>query len=338
MERFLASIPEVPGIAPIAREDIAPLPVQLPQRPVRAEVPLRMKEAISQVQVTFPVEVRRVLLKCACGGHACVCLEAWLPARLCVQVQRATQSEDVYWVDLLCKVIERRLTARLRFEGGAVYNVAVSASFSREAPSREGSVRGDVAVAFSCSPGCGRELGEQVLAEVQRLQEAGPSAEEVATALAIERRAHEEDLQENSWWLQVPLLSDARAMCAASAVHDYGAANANTGRARVQMMMTSYQGPSFSKTGDAAAVFAKRVQARLDMRDKATPATCKDALRRIFCHPCRSRFTLVTTVADSLVTRAVSAVTSNLPTVIGVLATVLAAGAYLVWRSHHRRS
>ena len=104
------------------------------------------------------------------------------------------------------------------------------------------------------------------------------------------------------------------------------------------MMMTSYQGPSFSKTKDAAAVFAKRVQARLDMRANATPATCKDALRRLFCYPCRSRYTLVTTAADSLVSRAVTVVTANLPTVLGVLATVLVAGAYLVWRSHHRRS
>jgi hypothetical protein len=120
-----------------------------------------------------------------------------------MQVQRSTQSQDVYWLDLLCKIIERQLTSRLRFEGGHIYNVAVSPSFSIEVPNRPVAVRGGVSVSFSCSPGSAKALAEKVLSEMEALQEQGPSEEDIATALQIELRAHEVELQENSWWLQV---------------------------------------------------------------------------------------------------------------------------------------
>jgi hypothetical protein len=48
-----------------------------------------------------------------------------------------------------------------------------------------------------------RMAQEAVLAEVEALQEAGPSEEDIKTALAVELRAHEEAVQENTWWLDV---------------------------------------------------------------------------------------------------------------------------------------
>jgi hypothetical protein len=120
-----------------------------------------------------------------------------------VQVLRKTHSQDAHWLELLCKIFERRLTSRLRFEGGHIYNVAVSPSFSFEVPNRPVAMHGDVAVSFSCSPGSAKALAEQVLIEMETLQGEGPSEEDMATALQIELRAHEIQLQENSWWLQV---------------------------------------------------------------------------------------------------------------------------------------
>jgi hypothetical protein len=110
---------------------------------------------------------------------------------------------EYHWLNLLCKILERRLTSRLRFHEGKVYNVSVSPFFGIEAPSRRGNVRGDIAVAFSCSPGAGKELAETVVAEMEALQEDGPSREDMETALQVELRSHEEEVQENSWWLEV---------------------------------------------------------------------------------------------------------------------------------------
>ena len=58
VERYLASIPPVATPAPKAITEVTPLPFHFPSRPVRAEVALKMQEAVTQVQVTFPVEVR----------------------------------------------------------------------------------------------------------------------------------------------------------------------------------------------------------------------------------------------------------------------------------------
>jgi hypothetical protein len=106
---------------------------------------------------------------------------------------------------------------------------------------------------------------------------------------------------------------------------------------RVQMLMTCYQGQLFEKTRDAGAVFDKRTQGRLAMREAATPAAARDAARRIVVHPCRSRYTLVTTTADSFLARTLAAVQERMPTVVTVLMGVVAVGAYFMWRSRARR-
>lgn len=121
-----------------------------------------------------------------------------------VQVPFKDARMESYWLLAICKLLEHRLTKRLRFEGGAIYSVAVSPFFGHEAPSRrDAPIRGDVAVQFSCAPGAQTALARAVVAEVALLQDAGPTQEEVATALALEQRGHEVEIETNEWWLQV---------------------------------------------------------------------------------------------------------------------------------------
>ena len=87
-----------------------------------------------------------------------------------VQVERANLTAEMHWLALLCKLLERRLTARLRFDAGRVYTVSVDLFFGLEAPSRVESKRGDVAVSFTCGPGEGKALAQAVLDEMERLQ------------------------------------------------------------------------------------------------------------------------------------------------------------------------
>lgn len=87
-----------------------------------------------------------------------------------MQLRRSEQVREYHWLCLLVKLLDRRLTAKLRFAEGRVYNVDVSMFFAAEAPSRAGPVRGDLAVAFSCSPGEGAHLAAMVVDVVEALQ------------------------------------------------------------------------------------------------------------------------------------------------------------------------
>ena len=71
VEQYLASVPELEDPKPIALADVTAVPFQFPQKPTRAEVPLRMKESVTQVQVTFPAEVCNQLA--GPWSSACIC-------------------------------------------------------------------------------------------------------------------------------------------------------------------------------------------------------------------------------------------------------------------------
>jgi hypothetical protein len=62
-----------------------------------------------------------------------------------------------------------------------VYSVSASPFFGGEAPSRNGRLRGDVAVAFSCAPEDRAALVDAALGVIVGLQEEGPTAEEAET-------------------------------------------------------------------------------------------------------------------------------------------------------------
>lgn len=135
---------------------------------------LALKLLCAQVQITFPVQLG---------------------------TERA--SSEALWVSLCCKLLEQRLLRKLRFESGGVYTCAVSPFFGCEAPSWRGPLRGDIAISFSCDPAAARRLSEMAMVEVEVLQSAGPDADEVATVLNLEARSHENEVQENGYWLEV---------------------------------------------------------------------------------------------------------------------------------------
>lgn len=56
--RYLASIPPLPGAAPMRLENVRQLKINFPARPAELRVPVHMVEPCAQVQVAFPVQVR----------------------------------------------------------------------------------------------------------------------------------------------------------------------------------------------------------------------------------------------------------------------------------------
>lgn len=105
-------------------------------------------------------------------------------------------------VRLACRVLETRLLKLLRFRFGDVYSVSVSPYLGLEAPSANLPLRGDCAVSFSCDPDAAWRLVELALDELASLQADGPSAEDCATAVELERRAFELSAAENHYYLE----------------------------------------------------------------------------------------------------------------------------------------
>jgi hypothetical protein len=175
LEQYLASIPpSVEGNGPVAGrspQDVTPLPFAFPEEPVREDVKVPMIMEMTRTQITFPVEI-----------------------------ERANSREEAIWVAIVTKLVETKLMQLLRFKFGEVYTVSVSAFFGAEAPSRQGNVRGDMAINFSCAPENAGRLVDLALDEVEALQAAGPSAKEVDTVRTVLERALETQQQENSFW------------------------------------------------------------------------------------------------------------------------------------------
>eukprot|EP00854_Cymbomonas_tetramitiformis_P001382 gene1382-1985_t len=187
IERYLGGIPAqaANGPAPILPADVTPLPFGFPKGVVTDEVRMPMVEALNSTQITLPVELVR-----EAGGARYSSDEA------------SGVLADLQWLDLSTRILESRLLQLLRFKFGEVYTVQVSVFFGVEAPSRVGSVRGDVTISFSCDPSSAERLRELALDELEKLQQSGPSEHQLATALELEQRAYEVGLQENSHWLE----------------------------------------------------------------------------------------------------------------------------------------
>lgn len=131
---------------------MTPLSFEFPDRPVASDVAVDMVSPLSRASVTLPVTL-----------------------------DRSTAVAESIRLDLACRVLEARLLRALRFAGGKVYAVAASPFFGSEAPAREGALRGEVGISFSCSPDDRAALVGAALAAVAELQEEGPTEEEVET-------------------------------------------------------------------------------------------------------------------------------------------------------------
>ncbi|KAF9614716.1 hypothetical protein IFM89_020127 [Coptis chinensis] len=88
-----------------------------------------------------------------------------------------------------------------------VYSVGVSVFLGGNKPSRNGDVRSDLCVTFSCDLDISWKLVDIVLNEISCRQEERPSEQDVSTILGIEQQAHENDLQVSSVMTLFPLLS-----------------------------------------------------------------------------------------------------------------------------------
>ena len=123
-----------------------------------------------------------------------------------LQVSRTDAASESMWLSLSCRLLEQRLLRKLRFESGDVYTCNVSPFFGCEAPSWQGPIRGDVAIAFSCDPSSSSRLSQKVMAELELLQKEGPEPDEVTTVLTVEARSRENEVQENQYWLEVRVI------------------------------------------------------------------------------------------------------------------------------------
>ncbi|KAF5184288.1 Zinc protease pqql-like [Thalictrum thalictroides] len=229
--QYLGGIPK-PSEAVLSfnRDELKGLPFTFPATIIREVVRSPMVEAQCSVQLTFPVELKN-----------------------------ESMIEEVHFVGFLCKLLETKIMQVLRFKHGEIYSVGVSVFLGGNKPSRSGDARGDISVYFSCDPEISWKLVDIVLDEMLRLQEEGPSEQDVLTILEIEQRAHENGLQENYYWLD--------------------------------RILRSYQSRLYF--GNVSASFEVQDEGRKRVRDSLKPSVAQSALQRILPVPCRKQYTVV---------------------------------------------
>ncbi|XP_041006250.1 zinc protease PQQL-like isoform X1 [Juglans microcarpa x Juglans regia] len=229
--QYLGGIPRPPEpIMHFNRDELKGLPFTFPSTIIREVVRSPMVEEQCSVQLCFPVELKN-----------------------------GAMVEEIHFVGFLNKLLETKLMQVLRFKHGQIYSAGVSVFLGGNKPSRTGNVRGDISINFSCDPAISSKLADLALDEILRLQEEGPSNEDVSAIIEIEQRAHENGLQENYYWLD--------------------------------RILRSYQSRIYA--GDVGTTFEIIDEARSKVRTLLTPVTVQLALQRILPYPCRKLFTLV---------------------------------------------
>ncbi|KAI3421693.1 uncharacterized protein J3R85_011884 [Psidium guajava] len=229
--QYLGGIPRPPeAILRYSRDDLRGLPVTSPTKIVRDVVRSPMVQAQCSVQICFPVELKN-----------------------------GTMVKEVHSIGFLSKLLETKLMQVLRFKHGQIYSTGVSVFLGSNRPSRTGDVRGDISINFSCDPEISSKLVDLTLDEIQRLQEEGPSEQDVLTILEIEQRAHEDGVQENYYWLE--------------------------------KILHSYQSRVYS--GDVGTSFKVQDEGRSKVRESLTPSTAQSALQSILPFPCKKQYTVV---------------------------------------------
>nr|XP_017222853.1 PREDICTED: zinc protease PQQL-like isoform X1 [Daucus carota subsp. sativus] len=213
------------------RDDLKGLPFTFPTSIIREIVRSPMVEAHCLVQLCFPVELKN----------------------------KDMVVEETHFIGFLSKLLETKLLQILRFKHGQIYSTGVSVFLGGNKPSSDGNVRGDVSVNFSCKPDISSNLVDLALDEILRLQEEGPSDEDILAILEIEQRTHENGQQENYYWLD--------------------------------KILSSYQSRIYS--GDVGSAYELLDKCRSTVRDKLTPSTAQLALQRMLPFPCKKQYTVV---------------------------------------------
>ncbi|KAL6558843.1 hypothetical protein OROMI_019193 [Orobanche minor] len=235
--QYLGGIPRPPKpIMNFTRDELKGLPFTFPSTVISEIVQRPMVEAQCSVRLSFPVELKN-----------------------------ENMMEDVHLTGLISKLLETKMLQLLRFKHGKIYSAAVSVCLGDDKPSRVGNVRGHIGVTFSCDPEISSTLANLALDEIMRLQEEGPSDDDVSTILQIEQRAHENRLQDNSYWLD--------------------------------MILNSYTSRIYG--GDVDASFQILDEARTRVINSFTPLTAQSALQRIIPFPCKKQYTSVILMPQS---------------------------------------
>ncbi|KAL6577311.1 hypothetical protein OROMI_011587 [Orobanche minor] len=235
--QYLGGIPRPPEpILNFKRDELNGLPFTFPSTVIREVVRSPMVEAQCSVQLCFPVDL-----------------------------ENENMMEDVHLTGLMSKLLETKILQVLRFKHGQIYSAGVSVFLGGNKPSRVGNIRGDISVNFSCDPEISSTLVSLALDEIQRLQEEGPTDDDVSAILEIEQRAHENGLQENYYWLD--------------------------------RILRSYQSRIYSS--DVGTSFKIQDEGRTRVRDTLTPLTAQTALQRIIPFPCKKQYTVVILMPQS---------------------------------------
>lgn len=235
--QYLGGIPRPPEpIMNFKRDELKGLPFTFPSTVIREVVRSPMVEAQCSVQLCFPVDLKY-----------------------------ENMMEDVHLTGLVSKLMETKILQVLRFKHGQIYSAGVSVFLGGNKPSRDGNIRGDISVNFSCDPEISSTLVSHALDEIQRLQDEGPSDDDVTAILEIEQRAHENGLQENYFCLD--------------------------------KILRSYQSRIYS--GDVGASFKIQEEGRFRVRSTLTPLTAQSALQRIIPFPCKKQYTVVILMPQS---------------------------------------
>ncbi|KAL8136373.1 hypothetical protein V2J09_002374 [Rumex salicifolius] len=147
-------------------------------------------DSLTSIPCTFPTKTIRDVVRSPMVEAQCT---AYISFNVTLKSQ--TMDEEVYFIALLSQLLETKMTEVLRFKHGQIYSVSVSSDFDYSKPSRTEDLCGDINISFSCNPEASATLVDIALNEILRLQEKGPSEEDVSSVLEIEQRAYENGLQ-----------------------------------------------------------------------------------------------------------------------------------------------
>ena len=119
-------------------------------------------------------------------------------------------TEDTEWdpaeamqIDALGEVLTIKLIEQLREEIGGVYGVGARGNMSKYT-----FANATFSISFPCGPDNVEKLTKAALAEVEKLKENGPTAEDLAKVKETYLQEHKDQLQQNSFWLSTLQESD----------------------------------------------------------------------------------------------------------------------------------
>ncbi|CAM9682109.1 unnamed protein product, partial [Discosporangium mesarthrocarpum] len=165
-----------------SRTEVTPLNVEFPPQKVVRCLRVPMSDPFALSSMTFPITL---------GGSRHPTHKARLLDNIMIQ--------------FVCSVLERRLMEVLRFHLGRTYTVSVQESFSIAPPmvNESDPLPGMVTVSLTCNPEDVSLLHAKTLEELERLQEVGPSSEEIQGAIEADRRDRETAERTNTYWLNM---------------------------------------------------------------------------------------------------------------------------------------